>query len=209
VDTKEVSAKRAAVEASGGCSHRKFSKEFSDKLNEISSLHDKIKEEVKGLLEGQGLRCNEEFPLEADYNGSKLKGRIDIACEGPADLIVEVKSSKVGDGRLADIYQALIYGDMWKRARGKRPQIVLVYRRGLEGVKGTEKEVELDLGPLNDRERLKVRLPSKYIYIKLNVDLDVKGLAKELGTQGYVLSRDCEFCVNEECPLRRARPTQL
>jgi len=203
VNSKEVSAKRAAVEASGGCSHRKFSKEFSDKLNEISSLHDKIKEEIKRLLEGQGLRCNEEFPLEADYNGSKLKGRVDIACEGPVDLIVEVKSSKIGDGRLADIYQALIYGDMWKRARGKRPQIVLVYRRGLEGVKGAEKEVELDLGPL------KVRLPSKYIYIKLNVDLDVKSLAKELGTQGYVLSRECEFCVNEECPLRRARPTQL
>ena len=209
MDIKEVSAKRAAVEASGGCSHRKFSKESIDKLNEISNLHDNIKEEIKGLLEGQGLKCNEEFPLEADYDGSKLKGRIDIACEGPVDLIVEVKSSKVGDGRLADIYQAIIYGDMWKRARGKRPQIVLVYRRGLEGVKGAEKEVELDLGPLNDRERLKVRLPSKYIYIKLNVDLNVKGLAKELGTQGYVLSRECEFCVNEECPLRRARPTQL
>jgi len=54
VDTKEVSAKRAAVEASGGCSHAKFSKEFSDKLNEISSLHDKIKEGDQGPARGPG-----------------------------------------------------------------------------------------------------------------------------------------------------------
>ena len=203
MDTKKISAKRVAVEASGGCSHRKFSKEFSDKLNKISSLHDNIKEEIKSLLESQGLKCDEEVSLEVDYNGPKLKGRIDIACVEPVDLIVEVKSSKISDGRLADIYQALIYGDMWRRAYGRRPQIVLVYRRGSGNVEGTEREVEVDLGPL------KVRLPSGYIYIKLNVDLDVGSIVKELGTQGYVLSRDCEFCVNEECPLRRARSAQL
>ena len=53
MNTKVISAKRAAVEASGGCSHRKFSKEYGDKLNKISNLHDNIKEEIKSLLESQ------------------------------------------------------------------------------------------------------------------------------------------------------------
>jgi len=210
MDGNEVGAKRFADEASGGCSHRKFSEEFETKLNELNPIHDGIKKEIREQLEKGEFKCNEEVDLKIDLGGSKLRGRADIVCsepvestkepKEPVELIIEVKSSQIGRGRIADIYQALVYGYMWEKNHGKRPQIMLVYRRG----SGTtmDSKTKVNIG-----SRM-VELPNKYVYIKLNINLDVEDIAKELGRYGYVLSRDCEYCVNEDCPLNKARPTR-
>jgi len=126
MDGDGIGAKRFADEASGGCSHRKFSEEFETKLNELNPIHDGIKKEVKKQLDGQGFKCNEEVDLEVDLGGSKLRGRADIVCrepvestKEPVELIIEVKSSQIGRGRIADIYQALVYGYMWEKITAK------------------------------------------------------------------------------------------
>jgi hypothetical protein len=210
----EVGAKRFANEASGGCSHRKFSKEFEVKLNDLKAVHDNIKKDVKQWLEKQSFECSEEFDLETDLGGFKLRGRADIMCkesvEEPVkstkepkeivELIIEMKSSQIGRGKIADIYQALVYGYMWKKRYGKKPQIILIYRRGLETT--TDTKTKVNVGPRT------IELPNKYVYIKLNIDLDVEDIAKELGMYGYVLGWECEYCVNEDCPLNKARPAQ-
>jgi len=207
MDGDGIGVKRFADEASGGCSHRKFSEEFETKLNELNPIHDGIKKEVREQLEKGEFKCNEEVDLEVDLGGSKLRGRADIVCrepvesiKEPVELIIEVKSSQIGRGRIADIYQALVYGYMWEKNHGKRPQIMLVYRRKSETTMDTKTKVNIG-------SRM-VELPNKYVYIKLNINLDVEDIAKELGKYGYVLSRDCEYCVNEDCPLNKARPTR-
>jgi len=207
MDGNYIGAKRFADETSGGCSHRKFSEEFDIKLNELNPIHDGIKKEVREQLEKGEFKCNEEVNLEADLGGSKLRGRADIVCRRPVELtketvelIIEIKSSQIGRGRIADIYQALVYGHMWEKRYGKRPQIMLVYRRKSETTMDTKTKVNIG-------SRM-VELPNKYVYIKLNINLDVEDIAKELGKYGYVLSRDCEYCVNEDCPLNKAKPTQ-
>lgn len=210
MDGDGIGAKRFADKASGGCSHREFSKEFETKLNESRPIHDGIKKEVKKQLDVQGFKCEEEVDLEVDLGGSKLRGSADIVCresvestkepKEPVELIIEVKSSQIGRGRIADIYQALVYGYMWEKRYGKRPQIMLVYRR--ESKTTMDSKTKVNIG-----SRM-VELPNKYVYIKLNINLDVEDIAKELGKYGYVLSRDCEYCVNEDCPLNKARPTR-
>lgn len=207
MDGNYIGAKRFADETSGGCSHRKFSEEFDIKLNELNPIHDGIKKEVREQLEKGEFKCNEEVNLEVDLGGSKLRGRADIVCRRPVELtketvelIIEIKSSQIGRGRIADIYQALVYGHMWEKRYGKKPQIMLVYRRGSRTTMDTKTKVNIG-------SRM-VELPNKYVYIKLNINLDVEDIAKELGKYGYVLSRDCEYCVNEDCPLNKAKPTQ-
>jgi hypothetical protein len=205
----EVGAKRFANEASGGCSHRKFSKEFESKLDDLKADHDNIKRDVKQWFEKQGFKCDEEFNLDVDLGGFKLRGKADIVCRGSVEstkdpkelveLIIEVKSSQIGRGKIADIYQALVYGYMWERIYGRKPQIMLVYRRGL---KTTDTEIKINIGSRT------VELPNEYVYIKLNINLDIEDLAKELGRYGYVLGWECEYCVNEDCPLNKAKPTQ-
>lgn len=201
MDNKEIGTKRLADEISGGCRHKKLSEEFEKKLSELSKIHDAIKEEIKNQLENQGFKCNEEVDLEVDINDSKLRGRADIACREPIELIIEVKSSKIGRGRIADIYQALIYGYMWKRKYGKEPQIMLVYSNYSIT---SNTVVVVDLG-----SSIRLKVPGRYFYIKLNIKLNlVEGLANELSKSGYVLSRDCEYCVNENCPLNKVKLTQ-
>jgi len=214
MDGDGIGAKRFADKASGGCSHRKFSKEFETKLNESRPIHDGIKKEVREQLEKGEFKCNEEVDLEVDLGGSKLRGSADIVCrepvestkepKEPVELIVEVKSSQIGMGRIADIYQALVYGYIWEKRYGKKPQIMLVYSRESK----TTSETTMDTKTKVNIGSRMVELPNKYVYIKLNINLDVEDIAKELGRYGYVLSRDCEYCVNEDCPLNKARPTR-
>lgn len=194
--------KRTAGALTGACPHAKFTEEFERELEEAAKFHDSIKDEVRRELEGQGFKCEEEYPVEYTLpQGNKLMGKADLYCtKDEVGIVVEVKSSRIDNGKPRDAIQLYLYYYLLRKANKKVDYAVLIYR-DYEDV-GSMIDVELGGG-------IMLRLPRKYVYVRLRVNegseqlLRLDEVARELVEGGYVVSRDCEHCVYESCPLVR------
>lgn len=195
-----VGVKRIAGTWAGECPQIKLSEEDEKRLEEFIPLHDSIKHEIKRELEKQGFNCSEEYPIEYGVlNVSKVVGRVDLYCTGNGvNIIIEVKSSFIGNGKPRDMMQLYLYYLLLVRQGININTALLIYRNYV----GVNNRVNVPLS-----ESITASLPGKYVYVKLRVGesirhvLMLEELIKELAAGGYVIGRDCEYCINESCPL--------
>ncbi|MEL9990571.1 MAG: hypothetical protein QXP98_00510 [Thermoproteus sp.] len=201
---QNIGVKRTAGAVVGGCPHFVPNEEFERMLGERAHLHDYVKNEIRRELEGQGFKCEEEYPVEYVLpEDGKALGKADLYCIGNGiGIVIEIKSSFISNGMPRDVVQLYLYQHLLRRAGVKADYALLVYRNFEEVSSRTD--IELDGNVI-------LRLPSKYVYARLRVgdeleqSLNPEGVARELATDGYVIGRDCEKCVNTLCPLVRLR----
>lgn len=198
----QTGVKKVANALVGSCGNFKMSKEIEEKLDNFTSIHDKIKNEIRERLESQGFKCEEEYPVEYDINNlNKVVGKLDLYCTGKnVNLAIEVKSSVIGNGKPKDLMQIYLYHWLLNRADKKSNVALLIYRN----YKDSNLDANIQVG--ND---VSLKLPGKYVYVMVMNEgavyqvIKPEDLSKELANGGYVISRDCEYCVNDSCPIVR------
>lgn len=195
-----VGVKRIASTWAGECPQAKFSE---DKLEGFVQIHDRIKHEIKEELERQGFKCDEEYPVEHEMpdGNRRILGKVDLYCvKGGFNVIIEVKSSIIGNGKPRDMMQLYLYHYLMAHRGTNINAALLVYKNYVN----TNSRVIVPLG-----EGVNVSLPNKFVYVKLRIDdaakqvLRLEELVRELVVSGYVIGMDCEYCVNNACPLIR------
>lgn len=199
----QVGVRRLSGTWAGECPQVMLSQEDKKRLEEFIPLHDRIKREIKSEFEKQGFICKEEYPVEYGLsNGIKIVGKADLFCTGNGiNVIIEVKSSFIGNGKPRDMMQLYLYYYLLARQGVNINAAFLIYRNYTDVGR-----VRVPLG--GDTT---VSLPDRYVYVKLRVEesmrqvLKPEELVRELAAHGYVIGRDCEYCINESCPLIKSQ----
>ena len=99
-------------------------------LSDAKARHEILKDQIKKLLESQGVKCKSEY--EVTLPASKRRGKIDLLCEGDSRVVVvEVKSTKLTDLGLQDFLQLALYAYAYSESNKKdyrSLELVLAYK---------------------------------------------------------------------------------
>ncbi len=200
IGANNIGIKNMAKEASGRCPYFTPTKEFSDILESTRERHDDIKNTLKSHIESQGFQCKEEFDIvlpATQPNAITIKGRADLLCvKDQKHIILEIKSSYIDRGKAMDLYQAYLYGRLYKSIHGVEPIVITVYRPPRYEKRQTTQEKVVNI---ND-----IKLPANFIYIRIDISKDWIKIDEILSARGggiYIIGSDCYNCVNNQCPI--------
>ncbi|MCG3110071.1 hypothetical protein L3N51_02368 [Metallosphaera sp. J1] len=198
-----------AARSTSSCDNFKMDQHFKKFIEGKERVHDDIKSEVRGYFERSGFKCHEEYEL----SWLNLRGRVDIMCSSGDDVVlIEIKSSTVSgwvqvDGLQLLIYKLIFEKTMMGKDSSNSPSFnssavhaVLVYRNPFHA--NGDGLTELSVGSR------KVSVSKKYLYLLLKDNLEgfqetLENSSKDGKT--YVMNKDCDICVNQDCPLLRSK----
>jgi len=188
----KIGAKQLAMFLDVRCNKFRMSEEFKNYLrSHREPKHDELVERLAEFFRNEGYSCRIELPVE--YRN--IQGRIDLVCEKDNDVvIIEVKSAKLINFCLSDLFQLAIYS-------------FLYFHKFIEAHSNLGKELRayiayklLETQASNNIIMLELEINEEFLQFMKNL-LDKILDGEKIVTEAFVPGYYCRFCDRDDCPF--------